>query len=68
MKSEDIEIIYWASPNCGYCEMFTPTVKEVSYENKLTFNYLNDNYRSFDKLSYLQNQQHLQYNQLTKPI
>ena len=41
MAGEEVEIIYWASPNCSYCSMFTPVVKNVSYDNKLTFNYLN---------------------------
>lgn len=40
MKGGEIDIIYWASPNCGYCSMFTPIIKNVSYDNKLIFNYL----------------------------
>lgn len=41
MNDEVTNIIYWASPNCGYCVQFTPVVKEVSYEENVTFNYLN---------------------------
>lgn len=41
MNSEETKIIYWASPSCDYCKMFSPIIKEVSYEYELTFNYLN---------------------------
>ncbi len=41
IKEDEINIVYWASPSCGYCEMFGPIVKEVSYEEKVEFNYLN---------------------------
>jgi len=41
INDDEVNIIYWASPNCGYCTQFTPIVKEVSIEKGVTFNYLN---------------------------
>lgn len=41
MNNEEKSIIYWAQPNCGYCTQFTPIVKKVSFDKKVTFNYLN---------------------------
>lgn len=41
INDDELSIIYWASPSCGYCVKFTPVVKEVAIENGITFNYLN---------------------------
>ena len=41
INDDELNIIYWASPSCGFCVQFTPIVKEVSIEKKVTFNYLN---------------------------
>ena len=41
INDDELSIIYWASPNCGYCMQFTPVVKKVSYDKRITFNYLN---------------------------
>ena len=41
IKSEEPTVIYWASPTCSYCKQFKPVVLNVTYDNKLTFNYLN---------------------------
>lgn len=41
IKDDEVNIIYWASPNCGFCSQFSPIIKKVSYEYQLDFNYLN---------------------------
>jgi len=41
MGKDEISVIYYGSPSCGYCSMFAPIVKEVSYEEKVYFHYLN---------------------------
>lgn len=41
INDDELNIIYWASPSCGYCVQFTPIVKEVSIEKSVKFNYLN---------------------------
>lgn len=49
IKDDNINIIYWAQPSCTYCKAFTPIVKEVSYDQKVMFNYLNASLLSDDE-------------------
>lgn len=41
IKSEEKSIILVARPTCGYCEKFSPILKEAAEEMKLTINYVN---------------------------
>ena len=48
-KSSDKNIILIARPTCGYCEAFTPILKQVSEDMNLTINYVNtDSFSSDD--------------------
>lgn len=40
-NSEDLSIIYIGRDGCGFCENYTPIIKEVTEENKLTYYYVN---------------------------
>lgn len=41
VNDSELNIIYWASPNCGFCVQFTPIVKKVANANGVAINYLN---------------------------
>lgn len=40
-NSEDLSIIYIGRDGCGFCESYTPIIKEVTEEKKLTYYYVN---------------------------
>jgi len=40
-NSEELSIIYIGKDGCGFCENYTPVIKEVAKENKLTYYYVN---------------------------
>ena len=40
-NSEDLSIIYIGRDGCGFCENYTPIIKEVTKENELTYYYVN---------------------------
>lgn len=49
IKSSDKQIILIARPTCGYCEKFTPILKQAMEDMNLTINYVNtDNFSSDD--------------------
>ena len=49
LKSSDKQIILIARPTCGYCEKFTPILKQAMEDMNLTINYVNtDNFSSDD--------------------
>lgn len=41
VNDSEMNIIYWASPSCGFCVQFTPIVKKIANENGFEVNYLN---------------------------
>ena len=41
IKSNEKSIILVARPTCGYCEQFSPILKEAADDMKLTINYVN---------------------------
>lgn len=49
IKNSDKQIILIARPTCGYCEKFTPILKQAMEDMNLTINYVNtDNFSSDD--------------------
>lgn len=49
IKNSDKQIILIARPTCGYCEKFTPILKQAMEDMNLTVNYVNtDNFSSDD--------------------
>lgn len=40
VEKDELNVVYWASPDCHFCKQFKPTVLEVSSNKKVNFNYL----------------------------
>lgn len=55
IKSSDKQIILIARPTCGYCEKFTPILKQAMEDMNLTINYVNTDNFSSDDWSKFQN-------------
>lgn len=55
IKSSDKQIILIARPTCGYCEKFTPILKQAMEDMHLTINYVNTDNFSSDDWSKFQN-------------
>lgn len=55
IKSSDKQIILIARPTCGYCEKFTPILKQAMEDMNLTINYVNTDNFSGDDWSKFQN-------------
>lgn len=55
IKSSDKQIILIARPTCGYCEKFTPVLKQAMEDMNLTINYVNTDNFSSDDWSKFQN-------------
>lgn len=55
IKSSDKQIILIARPTCGYCEKFTPILKQAIEDMNLTINYVNTDNFSSDDWSKFQN-------------
>ena len=55
IKSSDKQIILIARPTCGYCEKFTPILKQAMEDMNLTINYVNTDSFSSDDWSKFQN-------------
>lgn len=55
VKGEDKSIILIARPTCGYCEKFTPILKQAKEELDLTVNYLNTDELSSDEMEEFEN-------------
>lgn len=51
VKGTEKSIVLIARPSCGYCEKFTPILKQASEEMNLTINYLNTDNLSEDEWS-----------------
>lgn len=48
IKSSEKNVILVARPDCSFCEMFTPVLKQASEELNVTVNYINTNKFSSD--------------------
>ena len=55
IKSSDKQIILIARPTCGYCEKYTPILKQAMEDMNLTINYVNTDNFSSDDWSKFQN-------------
>ena len=55
IKSSDKQIILIARPTCGYCEKFTPILKQAMEDMNLTINYVKTDNFSSDDWSKFQN-------------
>lgn len=69
IKSSDKQIILIARPTCGYCEKFTPILKQAMEDMNLTINYVNtDNFSSDDWSKFQNSFDYLAYNEWGTPL